>query len=137
MSWFSWRKSIFTHLIILRVGPSWYRILGIRWPCQTGIKGKKNTTKTCLFLSLWTCMSVCLCVYLQCSAGLESKCSRHAVDPFTAPKKAHDGEDSSGPKKHSRTFLVVAWICTLGSEYNPTSITIHSSLFLLELLIVL
>ena len=59
------------------------------------------------------------------------------MDPFTASEKAHDGEDSSGPKKHSRTFLVAAWICTLSSEHHPTSITIPSSLFLPELLIVL
>ena len=59
------------------------------------------------------------------------------MDPFTEYKKAHDGEDGSGPKKHSKTFLVVTWICTLGSEHNPTYITIHASFFLPELLIVL
>ena len=58
ISWFSWRKSIFILLIILRIGPSWYRMLGIRSPCQTGIKEKKK--KKCLSLCLWTCVSVCM-----------------------------------------------------------------------------
>ena len=62
ISWFSWRKSIFTHLIILRLGPSWYRTLGIRSPCQTAIKEKK---KKSLSLSLRTCVSLCMCVYAQ------------------------------------------------------------------------
>ena len=59
------------------------------------------------------------------------------MDPFSEYKKAHDGEDGSWPKKHTKTFLVETWICTLGSEHNPTYITIHFSLFLPELLIVL
>lgn len=92
-----------------RIGPSWYRTLGIKSPCQTGIKEKKKYIYICLFLSVDLCECVHMCVYVQ--QGFNQSRADKLWIPLTESKKAHDGEDGCGSRKHSRT-LVAAWICT-------------------------
>ena len=84
MSWFSWRKSIFTHLIILRLGPSWYRTLGIRSSCQTAIKGGGGKKTFSLCGLVWVC--ACVCVFSAQWGWNQSRADMRWI-PSQSPRK--------------------------------------------------
>ena len=49
-------------------------------------------------------LSVDLCECVHAQQGFNQSRADMLWIPFTESKKAHDGEDGSGPKKYSRTF---------------------------------